>query len=166
MADLRQSPRISTAVFALLAALSVAAPQGGFAMGSSDPAAGMPKAADPNFAEGRKAIDAKDWPKAVDLFQKVVARDERNADAFNWLGYALRNQGDYPKAFTAYEKALSIDPRHKGAHEYIGEAYLKTGNVEKAEEHLKRLDSICTFGCAELTELKTKIAAFKAGKPS
>lgn len=166
MADLRQSFRNFTAVFALLAALALAMPQGSFAMGSSDPAAGMPKAADPSFAEGKKAIDAKDWPKAVDLFSKVVAKDEKNADAFNWLGYALRNQGDYPKAFAAYEKALGIDPRHKGAHEYIGEAYLKTGNVEKAEEHLKRLDSICTFGCAELTELKTKIAAYKAAKPS
>ena len=158
--------RISTAAFCLLAALSVAMPQTVVAMGSSDPSAGAPKAADPNFADGKKAIDAKDWPKAVDLFQKVVAKDEKNADAFNWLGYALRNQGDYPKAFAAYEKALSIDPRHKGAHEYIGEAYLKVNDVAKAEEHLKRLDSICTFGCAELTELKTKIAAYKAAKPS
>jgi tetratricopeptide (TPR) repeat protein len=171
MADLRHSARIFTAVFALLAALSVATPQAtifneAWAMGSSDPAAGAPKAADPNFAEGKKAIDAKDWPKAVDLFAKVVAKDEKNADAFNWLGYALRNQGDYPKAFAAYEKALGIDPRHKGAHEYIGEAYLKVNDLAKAEEHLKRLDSICTFGCAELTELKTKIAAYKAAKPS
>lgn len=166
MANLSKSFRISTLAFALLAAFALAVPQPVVAMGSSDPAAGAPKAADPNFAEGKKAIDAKDWPKAVDLFAKVVAKDEKNADAFNWLGYALRNQGDYPKAFTAYEKALGIDPRHKGAHEYIGEAYLKVNNVAKAEEHLKRLDSICTFGCAELTELKTKIAAFKAAKPS
>jgi tetratricopeptide (TPR) repeat protein len=166
MVDLPKLSRMSVAVFALLAVLALAAPQPVAAMGSNDPAAGAPKAADPNFAEGRKAIDAKDWPKAVDLFSMVVAKDEKNADAFNWLGYALRNQGDYPKAFAAYEKALGIDPRHKGAHEYIGEAYLKTGNVAKAEEHLKRLDSICTFGCAELTELKTKIAAFKAAKPS
>lgn len=137
-----------------------------FAMGSSDPGAGMPKAADPNFAEGRKAIDAKNWPVAVDLFQKVVAKDARNADAFNWLGYAQRNQGDYDKAFAAYGKALELDPKHRGAHEYIGEAYLKVNNLEKAEEHLKRLDALCTFGCAELTELKTKIAAYKAGKPS
>ncbi len=166
MADLHKLSRLSIAVFALLAAVALATPQTTFAMGSSDPAAGMPKAADPDFAEGRKAIDAKDWPKAVELFSKVVAKDEKNADAFNWLGYALRNQGDYPKAFAAYEKALGIDPRHKGAHEYIGEAYLKVNNVAKAEEHLKRLDSICTFGCAELTELKTKIAAYKAAKPS
>ena len=166
MADLRRTTRIFSAVFVLLAAVALATPQTAVAMGSSDPSAGAPKAADPNFAEGKKAIDAKDWPKAVDLFQKVVAKDEKNADAFNWLGYALRNQGDYPKAFAAYEKALGIDPRHKGAHEYIGEAYLKVNDLAKAEEHLKRLDSICTFGCAELTELKTKIAAYKAAKPS
>lgn len=158
--------RTATVAFTLLAAVALALPQSSFAMGSSDPSTGAAKAADPNFAEGKKAIDAKDWPKAADLFQKVVAKDEKNADAFNWLGYALRNQGDYPKAFAAYEKALGIDPRHRGAHEYIGEAYLKVNNVAKAEEHLRRLDSICTFGCAELTELKTKIAAYKAAKPS
>ena len=114
MVDLPKFSRISVAVFALLAALSVAMPQTTFAMGSNDPAAGAPKAADPNFAEGKKAIDAKDWPKAVDLFSKVVAKDEKNADAFNWLGYALRNQGDYPKAFAAYEKALGIDSASQG----------------------------------------------------
>ena len=90
----------------------------------------------------------------------------KNADAYNWLGYAYRNQGDYEQSFANYNKALLIDPRHRGAHEYIGEAYLKTGNVAKAEEFLKRLDSLCTFGCAEYTELKNKIAAHKAGKAS
>ncbi|MEK9971471.1 MAG: tetratricopeptide repeat protein [Ferrovibrio sp.] len=121
---------------------------------------------DPNFTEGKKAIDAKDWARAIPLFQQVVAKDDKNADAFNWLGYAWRNQGDYTQSFAAYEKALAVDPRHRGAHEYIGEAYLKTGNLAKAEEHLKRLDSICTFGCPEYRELKAKVAAYKAAKPS
>ena len=97
----------------------------------------MAKPADPNFTEGKKAIDAKDWARAIPLFQQVVAKDDKNADAFNWLGYALRNQGDYPQSFAAYEKALTVDPRHRGAHEYIGEAYLKVNNLQKAEEHLK-----------------------------
>jgi len=165
----RISPRYLCSLF-LAAALTVAAPavaiNAAWAMGSNDPGAGMPKTADPNFAEGKKAIDAKDWPKAVELFQKVVAKNDKNADAFNWLGYATRNQGDYDKAFAAYGKALEIDPKHRGAHEYIGEAYLKVNNLPKAEEHLKQLDALCAFGCAELTELKTKIAAYKAAKPS
>ncbi|MFC3673913.1 tetratricopeptide repeat protein [Ferrovibrio xuzhouensis] len=138
-----------------------------FAMGSnSDSSSAITGPADPDFTAGKAAIDRKDWAAAVPLFQKVVARDEKNADAFNWLGYALRNQGDYEKAFVAYNQALQINPKHRGAHEYLGEAYLKTDNLAKAEEQLKALDGLCTFGCPEYTELKNKIAAFKAAKPS
>lgn len=154
-------------ILALCAGLALAGglPHAVMAAGSSDPpAAAAP--ADPDFAAGRKAIDSKDWAAAVPLFQAVVAKDPKNADAWNWLGYAQRNQGNYEQSFAAYTKALEVDPKHRGAHEYIGEAYLKTGNLAKAEEHLKRLDSLCVFGCAEYTELKNKIAAYKAAKPS
>jgi tetratricopeptide (TPR) repeat protein len=156
---------IATALAALLGAGLPA--RSGHAMGSnSDNSSTFTGAADPDFTAGKAAIDKKDWAAAIPLFQKVVARDEKNADAFNWLGYALRNQGDYEKAFVAYNRALEINPKHRGAHEYLGEAYLKTNNLPKAEEQLKALDGLCTFGCPELTELKNKIAAFKAGKPS
>ncbi len=149
----------------LAAPLLAASP--GFAMGSGPaPAEQAAKPVDPNFTEGRKAIDNKDWAAAVPLFEAVVAKDKSNADAFNWLGYARRNAGNYEAAFAAYNQALALDPRHRGAHEYIGEAYLKVNNLAKAEEHLKRLDSLCAFGCAEYTELKNKIAAYKAAKPS
>lgn len=155
---------ISRFAFALMAGLLLAAPA--FAAGGSSNEPPAAKPIDPNFTEGRKAIDAKDWAKAIPLFQQVVAKDDRNADAFNWLGFASRNQGNYDQAFAYYARALNVDPRHRGAHEYVGEAYLKVNNLEKAEEHLKRLDSLCTFGCAEYTELKNKIAAYKAAKPS
>lgn len=151
-------------VAALLLAAGAAVPGPAYAMGDSDP---PPRAAsNPDFDAGRKAIDAKDWKGAAGLFQKVVAQEPKNADAFNYLGYAYRNLGDYDSAFRHYGQALTLNPRHKGAHEYIGEAYLKTGNLAKAEEHLAALDRICVFGCAEYTELKTKVAAFKSGKSS
>jgi tetratricopeptide (TPR) repeat protein len=156
---------LTAAAFAVLLAAGLPA-QPVLAMGSSDGSSTFSGAADPDFAAGKAAIDRKDWAAAIPLFQKVVARDEKNADAFNWLGYALRNQGDYEKAFVAYNRALEINPKHRGAHEYLGEAYLKTNDLPKAEEQLKALDGLCTFGCPEYNELKTKIAAFKAGKPS
>lgn len=123
---------------------------------------------DPNFTAGTEAIDAKNWAQAVTLFQKVVAEDDQNADAFNYLGFAQRNLGDYESAFKSYAAALAIDPKHRGAHEYIGEAYLKTGNLAKAEQHLGELDRICLFGCEEYRELKEKVAEYKAknGKSS
>ena len=163
------APRLARSVVfpalaALLAAGLPALPV--FAMGSNSDSTAVAAPADPDFTAGKAAIDRKDWAAAIPLFQKVVAKDEKNADAFNWLGYALRNQGDYDKAFVAYNRALEINPKHRGAHEYLGEAYLKTNNLPKAEEQLKALDSLCTFGCPEYTELKNKIADFKAGKPS
>ncbi|MBT3359565.1 MAG: tetratricopeptide repeat protein [Rhodospirillales bacterium] len=117
---------------------------------------------DPDYAAGRKASDAKDWARAIPLLQKAVATDPKNANAYNLLGYSLRHVGKIDAALDSYDKALAINPKHKGAHEYIGEAYLQMGNVGKAEEHLKALDRICFFGCEEFTELKEKIAAFKA----
>ncbi|MBL6927775.1 MAG: tetratricopeptide repeat protein [Rhodospirillales bacterium] len=120
------------------------------------------KKVDPDYAAGRKAWKAKDWTRAIPLLQKAVATDPKNANAYNLLGYSLRHVGKIDAALKSYDKALTINPKHKGAHEYIGEAYLQLGNVGKAEEHLKALDGICFFGCEEYTELKEKIAEFKA----
>lgn len=123
-------------------------------------------ATDPDFTAGRSAIDKKDWAAAVALFTKVVAKSKDNADAYNWLGYAQRNMGDVQTALKSYARALEIDPGHRGAHEYVGEAYLLLGDLPKAEHHLSRLNSLCWFGCEEYTDLKAKIAAYKAKKTS
>ena len=151
--------KVKTLILAAALALGAFAPA--FAMGID-----MNPPVDPNYTAGKEAIDAKDWPKAVDLMTKVVAADAKNADAFNYLGFAQRNSGDYPAALIAYNKALALDPKHKGAHEYLGEAYLKLGDLPKAEAELAALDRLCTFGCAEYTELKNKVAAARAGKTS
>lgn len=152
---------------ALLLLAALLAPLSAHAMGTNNPT--PPTAAtavDPDFTAGRAAIDRQQWAEAVSLFSRVANKDPKNADAFNYLGFAYRNQGNYAEAFKHYATALQIDPRHKGALEYQGEAYIKTGNMAKAEENLAALDRICTFGCAEFTELKTKIAAAKAGRGS
>ena len=136
------------------------------AMGSNDPAPPKVTAVDPDFSTGKMAIDTKDWGTAVASLSRVVAKDPKNADALNYLGFAYRNQGNYEMAFKHYASALAVNPKHRGAHEYVGEAYLKVGNIAKAEEHLKALDDICTFGCAEYSELKKRIAEAKSVKGS
>lgn len=125
----------------------------------SGPSAGV--AEDADYAVGRKAFEAGDWQTMTGAFNKVVAKDPGNANAHNFLGYAYRKSGKLDLAFKHYEEALRIDPRHRGAHEYIGETYLLTNNLAKAEEHLKALDGICTFGCAEYNDLKKAVAEYK-----
>ena len=108
-----------------------------------------------------KAVDGKQYAAAIPLFEKAIARDGTNADAYNMLAYATRKNGDPTKAIPIYEKALTIDPKHRGAHEYIGEAYLQLDNLPKAKEHLARLDKLCFFPCEQYSDLKKAVEAYE-----
>ena len=115
----------------------------------------------------RAQIAAKNWPAAIVELKRVNATGD--ADWNNLMGYSLRKAStpDFAGAEKFYNEALRIDPRHRGALEYSGELYLMTGDLAKAEQRLATLDKLCTFGCAEFSELKTAIAQYKAkGKAS
>ena len=113
-----------------------------------------------DFAAGKKAIDAKNWAQAVSSFSNVVAKNPKNADAYNYLGYSSRWMGKYDDAFAAYGKALALDPNHKGALSYSGMAYLKTGQKPQADAQLAKLQAICAT-CEETSELAKAVAAAK-----
>jgi tetratricopeptide (TPR) repeat protein len=137
--------------------------------GGSDerPSSARPAPEDPDYTAAVKSIKANRFAAAIPLLRRVVERDARNADAFNWLAYATRRNGDPAGSIPIYERALAIDPKHRGAHEYIGEAYLMLGNLAKAKEHLARLDSLCLLPCSEYADLKKAVERYeKTGKVS
>lgn len=114
-------------------------------------------------AAGKKAIEDKDWNRAIQSLMAAARRDGRNADIQNLLGYAYRNAGQLEAAFEHYQQALKLDPRHLGAHEYIGEAYLIANNPAKAEEHLALLRRYCnTAVCEEYDDLRKKVDQYRA----
>ena len=108
--------------------------------------------------------DHKDYANALPLLQQVVAKDPRNADAYNLMGYATRKSGNANGSLQYYQQALAIDPRHLGAYEYLGEAYLMLDRPAEADQMLARLDSLCVFGCSEYRMLKAAVANYKKGK--
>ena len=118
-------------------------------------------ALDPDYAAGRKAIEAKDWSAAVKFFSAAALRAPDNADIQNVLGFAYRKAGKLDPAFKHYRRALELNPRHRGAHEYIGEAYLMAGDLASAQKHLEALRKICLLPCEELADLEREIAAYK-----
>jgi tetratricopeptide (TPR) repeat protein len=145
----------------LAAGILVATPHGAGADG--EPSRSRPGAReDPVYTEAVKAIKLGDYPTAIRLLETVVAKDERNADAYNWLAYSIRKSGAAGRAIPIYQKALTIDPKHRGAHEYIGEAYLVLGDVAKAREHLATLDKLCFFPCEEYSDLKKAVQAYES----
>jgi Flp pilus assembly protein TadD len=128
-----------------------------------DPQESNPEASalDPDYAAGRKAIDAKNWNAAIKSLSSAALRSPDNADIQNYLGYAYRKAGKLDLAFKHYKQAITLNPRHRGAHEYIGEAYLIKGDLRSAEKHLAALREICLLPCEELTDLEREIAKFK-----
>ena len=92
--------------------------------------------------------------KAYDKFEKAYAKDTKNADILNYLGYTLRKTGDLEKAETYYLKGLELDSGHLGINEYLGELYVLTGRIKLAKERLEVLKS-CK--CEEYEELKELI---------
>jgi tetratricopeptide (TPR) repeat protein len=119
------------------------------------------KREDPDYTTAVKAIQAGDFATAIPLLEGVVRRDDRNADAYNWLGYAVRRSGEPARAIPIYQKALAIDPKHRGAHEYIGEAYLMLQRLPEAKQHLATLDRLCLFPCSEYRDLKRAVEAYE-----
>lgn len=111
-----------------------------------------------DFTAGKSAIDAKRWSEAVASFSRVVAQNPKNADAYNYLGFAQRWLGRYDEAFAAYGKALALDPKHRGALQYSGLAYLKLGQKAQAQTQLTKLQAICA-GCIETAELAKAVAS-------
>ena len=60
-------------------------------------------------------IEARDYRGALPLLQQVVAKEPKNADAYNLIGYATRKSGDPNGSLQYYNYALTLDPKHLGA---------------------------------------------------
>ena len=155
-------PTLIVVIAALCFGFTASAFAAGGGGGGADQTTAKP--ADPNYTQAKAMIEARNYANALPLLQQVVAKDPKNADAYNLMGYATRKSGDANGSLQYYQQALAIDARHLGAHEYIGEAYLMLDQPAQAEQHLARLDSLCVFGCTEYRMLKTAVANYKAGK--
>ncbi len=92
--------------------------------------------------------------KAYGKFEKAYAKDKKNADILNYLGYTLRKTGDFEKAEIYYLKGLELKPKHKGINEYLGELYVQTDRIKLAKE---RLEVLKECNCEEYDELKELI---------
>lgn len=92
--------------------------------------------------------------KAYDKFEKAYAKNKKNADILNYLGFTLRKTGNFEKAEEFYLEGLKLDASHLGINEYLGELYVQTNRVELAKERLKVLNGC---NCEEYNELKELI---------
>jgi tetratricopeptide (TPR) repeat protein len=128
----------------------------------SSPAAGAVRqptatpSAESEYDRGVRARVAKDWKAAVEAFRSAVAMRPAFPEAWNELGFALRNQGRYPESLQAYDEALRLRPNYPEALEYLGEAYVHLGRLDDARRILDRLRPLDKARAQELTEVIQK----------
>lgn len=103
-----------------------------------------------HFQAGRDAQARKDWRRAAEAYEAAIKLQEAFPEAWNGLGYALRQQGRYPEAVRAYERALALRPDYAEALEYLGEAYVKMGRLDDARRMLRRLEPLDAKEAARL----------------
>ena len=112
--------------------------------------------AESEYNRGIRARSVKDWPAAEAAFRRALALRAQFPDAWNELGYALRNQGRYPESLQAYGEALRLRPDFPEALEYLGEAYVKLGRLDDARRILDRLRPLDAGRARELAEVIQK----------
>jgi len=143
-----------TTFLALALALMVAAPAAALAESAPTPSSRGPvqTPAEEEYGKGVRAKRAKEWSVAVASFKKATELKPDFPEAWNELGYALRNVGNYPDSVKAYDEALRLKPRFPEALEYLGEAYVKMGQVEEARKVLERLKPLDRKRAQELAD--------------
>jgi tetratricopeptide (TPR) repeat protein len=142
------------ALAALLPAAALAEP--------SSPAAGQVRqptatpTAESEYDRGVRARLSRDWTAAVEAQRSAVTMRPAFPEAWNELGFALRNQGRYPESLQAYDEALRLRPNYPEALEYLGEAYVKMGRLDDARRVLDRLRPLDRERAQELAEVIQK----------
>jgi tetratricopeptide (TPR) repeat protein len=114
------------------------------------PPPGVPVSAERFFQQGLDAQKQKDWRKASQAYESAIKEREAFPEAWNGLGYSLRQQGKYQEAVKAYDRALKLRPDYAEALEYLGEAYVKMGKLDDARAVLGRLEPLDKKEAAEL----------------
>ena len=134
---------------------------GSSSSGNSNDEASLYKSAEKLIKRAKK-LEKKDkvekalslYSKAFKKLEKAHAKNKKNPDILNYLGYTLRKAGDFEKAEIYYLKGLELDPKHLGINEYLGELYIKTNRIDLAK---KRLGVLKGCKCEEYEELKELI---------
>jgi tetratricopeptide (TPR) repeat protein len=96
-------------------------------------------------AEGKAALDAKNYDRAVELLHKAVGIDPKIKGGWGDLGRALRRKGDTAAAIKAYEKQIEIDPFDEYAYSERAYVLIEQGRWEEAEKDLLKQIEVAPF---------------------
>jgi len=81
--------------------------------------------------------------KAAEEYEKALAIDPENKDAYARLGYALVEADSLEKAVKIYQRYVALAPKDCDSHSSLGFAYLKQGLMDQAIKSYERALELC-----------------------
>jgi protein O-GlcNAc transferase len=91
---------------------------------------------------GELLLDAGRAKEAVEVFQALVALEEKSFEGHYGLGVALQSLDRQAEAIEAFGTAVEIDPRNMKSYLRLSEAESSRGNPEVAEGWLRRGNAV------------------------
>ena len=118
-----------------------------------------PAAGDAAYVQAVSLINDHRYDDALKSLDQAREAFGPHPDILTYQGYTWRKKGAFDQAERSYRQALAIAPNHRGASEYYGELKVERGDMAGAKLMLAKLETICTYGCAEAEELRRWIDA-------
>jgi Tfp pilus assembly protein PilF len=118
--------------------------------------------------QGEAFLSAGKFEQADDALEAALAVDPRNRSAFVDLARVAEKQQLFGKAVRMANKALLLEPNDPDAIAVQGEAMVELGATARAQANLQKLQTICSKGCPQLSQLSAAITrgpSVAAAKP-
>lgn len=96
------------------------------------------------FQRGNAALQAEDYPRAVEHYRMALKFDADAPDIHYNLGLAYYKAGDYEDAAKAFQDAVKLDPAFAEAHLNLALAYDRLYNASAANQHYNRYRDLVT----------------------
>ena len=82
--------------------------------------------------QGKEYSDKHDYPKAIEAYQRALALDANNADAYFGLGGVLYELKRFAEALDPLQRAVRLRPDDNNALWVLGMTYVELGNKQAA----------------------------------
>ena len=100
--------------------------------GGEDPTFSNRKEVDEAMRKGEAAFSQRDYPKAIEMYQRALLFDPKLYEAAVFLGDVYFVTAEQRKAGEWFARAIAINPDREIAYRYWGDSLMKQGRVTEA----------------------------------
>jgi len=111
------------------------------------------------YEEALKLVEIEEYSKAIELFNKIIMKEERIKEVWMNKGVAFAKMGKYDEAISSLREAIKIDENYKDAWMNIARALVESGRFEEA---LEAYDKLISLGDSKKWRLEKGITLYKA----